>query len=396
MTTALDHRRASTDMPDVRVRVGGGGSIFVPELALTRWGIARVACRLLHNEPGIATMDQRAVVWTTRSIEARFYPLRIAGGGHEFALHLYRKPTTNTFRFAFATNGLAVSEQRGYRMRHADGSTSEPHPRGGTRICPAWAVNSFAIYSRWSGNYEPSGGWNFGTGKVCHLHRPFAVDAVGHQVWCTQTLRGGILAITVPQDFLQSAVYPICVDPTFGFTGIGANIASGSSHVNRYWGTRGLPASGGTVDKISCYTQTGTSSNTVKGAVVLYSTKVIITNGVSNSASLSGVVSSPGWVDMTMPTPPTVTATDYYVGYLGGGTDAWGSHYYDTAGIPAAESVYDSSNNFTTPTDPTDGSDEAERPSTYATYTADAGPSTDEWNVARPEFRSRIERSIIY
>ena len=40
-------------------------------------------------------------------------------------------------------------------------------------------------------------------------------------MWCDLDITDGELTVTVPEDFLNKASYPVVVDPTFGYTSVG-------------------------------------------------------------------------------------------------------------------------------------------------------------------------------
>ena len=61
-----------------------------------------------------------------------------------------------------------------------------------------------------------------GTGKLCHIHRPEIIDARGRRCWGELSVVGNELRITVPEQFLSEAVYPVIVDPTVGTTTVGS------------------------------------------------------------------------------------------------------------------------------------------------------------------------------
>ena len=61
-----------------------------------------------------------------------------------------------------------------------------------------------------------------GTGKLCHIHRPLIIDAKGRQVWGDLYITGNCLYITIPENWLSEASYPVVVDPTIGTTTIGS------------------------------------------------------------------------------------------------------------------------------------------------------------------------------
>jgi len=61
-----------------------------------------------------------------------------------------------------------------------------------------------------------------GTGKLCHIHRPLIIDALGRRCWGVLSVVGNELRITIPEKWLSEAKYPVTVDPTVGTTTIGS------------------------------------------------------------------------------------------------------------------------------------------------------------------------------
>ena len=61
-----------------------------------------------------------------------------------------------------------------------------------------------------------------GTGKMCHIHRPEIIDARGRRCWGDLSVAGNELRITIPENWLSEAKYPIVVDPTIGTTTVGS------------------------------------------------------------------------------------------------------------------------------------------------------------------------------
>ena len=60
-----------------------------------------------------------------------------------------------------------------------------------------------------------------GTGKLCHIHRPLVIDALGRKVWGELAVIGDELRITIPEQWLAGAKYPVVVDPTVGTATVG-------------------------------------------------------------------------------------------------------------------------------------------------------------------------------
>src|SRR5215510_10490232 len=61
-----------------------------------------------------------------------------------------------------------------------------------------------------------------GTGKLCHIHRPEIIDARGRRCWGDLSIVGNKLCITIPEQWLAEAAYPVIVDPVVGTTTIGS------------------------------------------------------------------------------------------------------------------------------------------------------------------------------
>jgi hypothetical protein len=66
-----------------------------------------------------------------------------------------------------------------------------------------------------------------GTGKLCHIHRPEIIDARGRRCWGDLAIINNELHITIPENWLAEAKYPVIVDPTVGTTTVGS--------LTRFW-----------------------------------------------------------------------------------------------------------------------------------------------------------------
>jgi hypothetical protein len=74
---------------------------------------------------------------------------------------------------------------------------------------------SYAVYKKETLTGE-------GTGKLCHIHRPEIIDSRGRRVWGDLYVTGNELRITIPEEWLSKAKYPVVVDPTIGTTTVGS------------------------------------------------------------------------------------------------------------------------------------------------------------------------------
>jgi hypothetical protein len=128
--------------------------------------------------------------------------------------------------FSLQTKGLTFDRQPVFANGpDADGYMWQENGRGGIQRHRPNVDGSYAVYSATDGDYTALGGYNYRSGKAFHIYRPWAEDAHGTRVWCDLdvTVDAGLLTITIPSDFLAAAVYPVLVDPTFGYSGTAAS-----------------------------------------------------------------------------------------------------------------------------------------------------------------------------
>ena len=140
--------------------------------------------------------------WIKNADRSQFPPLssKKENDGFEFEIVLNNKPSTNIVPLSVQSTGLAFYYQNGI-----PGSINDRIPDN--------VVGSYAAYRT-----EPVRNQS---NKAFHIYRPWAVDSKGKKVWCAFDPNwDGVsdLNITVPQSFLDSANYPITIDPTFGYT----------------------------------------------------------------------------------------------------------------------------------------------------------------------------------
>lgn len=165
-------------------------------------------------------IEDDTVKWTDgNTTEAHFYPLDVfeggEDGGFEFEVIWSEKPESNIIN-------LTMNTPKDLKFYYQAPLTQEEIDEGCER--PANVVGSYAVYhSSKQGDYSRMGGKNYKTGKAFHIYRPEAVDADGNKAWCELYIDPveQIATITVPQEFLDVAVYPVVVDPTFGYTSAG-------------------------------------------------------------------------------------------------------------------------------------------------------------------------------
>jgi hypothetical protein len=138
---------------------------------------------------------------------------KASNGNLEWEIVLPDKPTSGSLEFPILTSGLVYFYQ-----------DSICEISGCSR--PDSVQNSYAVYhaSQWGNitriNESDTLREEYGTGKMLHIYRPRAWDEKGKTVWGRidiDTIKS-ILTISIPLDFLNQAVYPIVIDPTFGYS----------------------------------------------------------------------------------------------------------------------------------------------------------------------------------
>lgn len=156
---------------------------------------------------GMSPVDGgRTLEYAGSVLKNRFYMLSPVD--FEWEIILAQKPDSNSLRFAFKSDNLIFYYQdpEVFKAHENDFEFNENIP------------GSYAVY------YDSPGADKFDTGKAFHIYRPYATDQSGDKVWCdlwVDTLEE-IISITIPREFLESAKYPVAIDPTFGCTTRGA------------------------------------------------------------------------------------------------------------------------------------------------------------------------------
>ena len=365
-------QEVKTDPRDVlTLEIGDAKQLttFYPQIKILRWDNEyNLSARLIDNsgeEPRITTEGGK-ILYDLSKLTACFYDIPIGDidyseGAAEFEIILKEKPLTNQIQFTLQGKGVDFSYQ-----------AIELTPKEIARevFRPDNVKGSYVVYATDNPiNWE--GGKLYRTGKVGHIYRPKIIDSLGNWVWGELNITfdsqtgTGLMSVTIPQKFLDEAVYPIrhAAGATFGYTTIGGtNINLGGDDFDSVIGI----GAAGTATSISWYVD-GVGTENLKGVLVLASNKLIVTNGIGGAAAVGA---SFGWVTSTFGTSPTVSAVNYYVGLVPS-TSITGK--YDTVGGTASE-WYDLSNSYTSPSNPDDGaSDNNWSESAYCTYTPIGG-----------------------
>lgn len=342
---------------------------FLPQQKVTRWdNEANVSIRLVHDEktPDVV-VEGDDVVWKGKKVEARFYDVfneEHPEGAGEFEIVLKEKPATNVVEFTVQDKDVEYFYQPEL--------TAEEIAEGASQ--PANVIGSYAVYAK-TPKTNWTGGKEYKTGKVGHIFRPKIIDSANTEVWGDLHIENGILSVTIPQDFLDKAVYPVrhAAGLTFGYTTSGGT-ASGLGHDNIRSTQAYTPASNGDISSVHCYggaNSISSKTHAFRGVLYLDSDNSRVTFGsevqIVSTSSLS-------WRTLSVSSAAVSSASSYMIGFwFKCLTDATGFivMYDALAGknLVRDNTVYHATND--PPATYTDSSSNASREySIYATYTA--------------------------
>ena len=231
--------------------------------------------------------NQGKIVHRFESGEVWFYDKK--GEAFEVELVFHRRPETNHFPFSYRSRGV-VDWYFQPRL------SCQEYEMGFFR--PEDICNSYALYGE--------------KRKLFHIKRPRIKDSNGSEVYGSLLLdkRSRTLTIIVDPSWLDTASYPIYIDPTIGYDTIGGtNASTGGS--DRPYGNKISPGQSITLSKIYAYIkrQSGTDVNT----------KACIYDA-------TGAGNEPGNITETSNTINTSDATFSWEEYTVGssvGTDQW-------------------------------------------------------------------------
>ena len=332
---------------------------FLPQFKTKHWdNEVNFSVRLTDDDydNGIIRSLGDKIEWERDGRIARLYEKNTADqdGGFEFEVEMAGPPTDNIIRYTIQSKGLDFFYQ---------GPLTQDEIAQGTQR-PDNIIGSYAVYHQ-TRAHNVLGKNNYATGKAFHIYRPYIEDSNGVRVWCDLNidLQAGEMTVTIPVDFLETAAYPVIVDPTFGYTPIGGTSVAGTADTLRCptFQIGGESASvTGLVESIQFY---GSGSSTNFKGVMTDASETILTDGVSPATAIAA---SAQWNISTYTTKPSVTSGTSYEPWVV--WDSSSTYYYD---ITTGYGGFDSTNSYTTPTAPTDAITSGFRYSIYATYSDD-------------------------
>ena len=329
---------------------------FFPQVKVKRFDNEfNFSARYKHDGKGKESYkrEEGKIVWKKGKKEAHFYEIE---NGYEFEVILNEKPTSNIVEFTLQTKGIDFYYQPEL--------TDDEKARGFER--PENIIGSYAVYSS-EAKRNRKGGKKYGTGKIGHIYRPKIIDAKGQEIWGILNIDKEILTIEIPQEFLDSATYPVIVDPTFGYAVVGGSTAVAGSAAGAIGSLKSteIAMSGDIVTAISFYAAKANNDEDIKTGIYTVSAGELNTRlGAVGSVTVNA---SARWWTTTHSLALTA-GVEYGLAYgdWGGGVGTENTRLYYDSGPSGSGSA-----NNTTPL-PTTWSESANYSfffSLYATFT---------------------------
>jgi hypothetical protein len=350
----------------IEIEVGDTKQVdFYPQIKSKHWANeSNFSLRLKEDIVGATYSDKKGIVeWAKGDLKARFYNKDegFENGGFEFEVEFATKPISNVVEFTIESKGLVFYKQNLL--------TNEELIVVSQQRTEA-QIESYAVFhdSKKDNKYK--------TGKAFHIFRPDIIDKDNNKVWCNMDIVGDTLKITIPQNFLDTATYPIILDPTFGYTTIGGT-TTGTITSNTYLCTKFTSAADGTIDDINWYINALGNQNMTMGAYD--EAGGVPVNIIADSGS-SSITNGTGWVTKTA--SGSITNTDIF--YLNGWVSFQSVYYYDSGGTAQTFFKDGTSGIYPTWQDPATTASSFTQSivfSVYANYTATVSATTKQFGL---------------
>ena len=213
------------------------GTYFQPKFTLYKWN-EEESLTIEYSE---AIFDKCEIEEDKYKAEADNMELEVFGLGNEFKMEItfQEKPDSNVLVFE-------LTNWENFNFYYQPPLTQEDIDLGCYR--PDDVVGSYAVYHKTKKHN------NYKTGKAFHIYRPKFIDSVGNWTWVDLHIENGIYTVTIPQEFLDTCIYPIKANDTFGNTSSGDSDLGLDGYMHGSTFTSGVGESG-TTSTIHCYTQ---------------------------------------------------------------------------------------------------------------------------------------------
>lgn len=347
---------------------------FQPQLKIKRWdNECNFSVRLIDDGVGVPTVETETnkIKFIESKTEVHFYNISKTEAipeCYEFEVILKEKPKTNKVQMSIMTKGLEFYYQPELTQEEIDDGAFRPEN----------VIGSYAVYHESkAGDYSRTGKKNYRAGKAFHIYRPKIIDNAGKEVWGKLNIdvKKKLLTIVVPQVFLDNAVYPVIVDPTFGYVSAGASFFE--CDIDRIRTRIGNPGENGTAVSISASVRKalGASKN-MQGALYLTSDASLLSpqtaeNLVSNT--------NQHWEVLDFTNGPAVSNQNYDIAVFFDNPDDSNKTElaYDSGGV-SGDSKYSETNaeNYNSWPSTYSLTNSSSKYSVYCTYTVGVAPTS--------------------
>lgn len=381
----------SNELKGVKTEIKNNG-----EFTLSKWNeeikmtIKKPNIYPLFSLTNVKTVDNKILTKTSNKIDLKYYMKNVSNNveGFEYEIILNEKPSTNKISMDIQTENLDFYYQPPLYLEHG---LVEPNATCNATNChnnsrPINVVGSYAVYhsNKKHNQYQ--------TGKAFHIYRPLIIDADNDTIWGEMSIEKSVMIITINQDWLDNAIYPIIVDPSFGYETGGSSWVEWDYSEGILKGTGPYIGSNGTGVNISAYIHlyrdAGPPAETIPSKCAIYKNQDFPIDVVKGTEEFSYTVSEtfgPAWKNYSFtPDNPTFNDTTYYHIWIAGRTSTGANSDYFHGLI-----AYDSSNKnsryiglgYTAfPEDLADAGVESNRTySLYVIYTSEEAPPSDCW-----------------
>lgn len=390
-----------------RVRIGTGTSSFVGKMLLGAWDneclIDLQMDSSITGNLGKATLtgtgETASIVVENNDWKLEYKPTKLVAGfneygGIDYLMTIKRKTSYNTINFTYNATNCVAYPQPPLTQEYTAGwndefqceiAVTETHV---TRVSdgqilverPAHVVNSIVFYHATKGGTVTQTDADRGitTGKIGTLYSMKVTDssATSKTTWTKWTLNGSVITLTIPLEFLQSAVFPITISPvgdTFGYGSNGHSSVVSSAvvmgDINDY-----SPASNGTATSMHVYFYSDYSARKVKCG--LYSGTDYIDNSVTE---ITGVANTTDWYYASC-SFSVFSATSYQVAFQTYDTN--GYVYYDDTDVDRRYYTHTYANAWNDPATWTSSTTDRTF-SIYCTYTPSASYDITETTTSK-------------
>lgn len=296
---------------------------------LTKWDKeCSLTLSQLFDIDGDATVNNDKINIKEKADSKEIYLYAVAAsntddGGFEFDITLKEKPASNVITFNLDSKNLRFCYQPPLTEQLENGwsdefecnitvSDTEVRNQSTNFLLiqrPYNIVGSYAVY------HESKRNNKYKTGKAFHIYRPQLEDAKGNKCYGMLNIDGDELTVTIPQDFLDKAIYPIY--KSAGLV-IGYDEIAGSAMAtvaNKLYANRYSGVEGGTANATIIYVKD--SGEGFKGGLYKFGGYEV----ASDFAAGSNEVTAPAdydWITCAYTEPYVMEDMDYFITLFNG------------------------------------------------------------------------------